>query len=60
MESPQSTSTHTAVKNYLPEPLVHFNSGSANTYWRENQKCYAFMSELALRYLSAPSRMSFL
>ena len=55
VESPESTSTRTAVENYLAEPLVHFNTGNANTYWRENQKRYSYMSELALRYLSAPS-----
>lgn len=47
-------STNSMVDLYLAEPLLPYHSGNAYTWWAENQPRFKPLSNLALRYLSAP------
>ena len=50
----ESSDSQQTLGNYLSEPLVPYQAGSAFTWWNENKKRYTQLSKLAQRYLSAP------
>ena len=49
-----SDSHSVTMEKYLAEPLASFETGNAYSWWKENQKRFPQLVQLALRYLSAP------
>ena len=49
--------TVSEVDQYLREPLIPFHQSNSFTWWKENRHRFIQSSQLAIRYLSAPSTL---
>ena len=53
-DSITSHKSRSIVDQYLAEPTVPYHGGNAFTWWADNKFRFHSLSDLALRYLSAP------